>query len=342
MQETLINWTQYTWGPFSGCEEIASECKFCYAKGIAEQKRGTIAFPSGFELTLRPHKFAEPGRLLRAKGPQLIFCNSMSDPGITGEGRIRNVRPGALTEIPDDYLAQFWRTMHEVSAHRYQVLTKRPGAVVAFLRRMKIRIPESVWMGITIGHESSLDKLRYVEEFRDLGARVVFISAEPILGSLEKMSLRGVDWLITGGESGNHFAQIDTLRRDAQAIGGRAGAEKMAEASRLARRFLVERKKGVVSVKPEGERWVRELRDKARDSGTAFWHKQWGGTTPHMGGRMLDGETHDGLPVHVPGAMPAGYVHKLGGGAGTVAPPMAVSGVPQPRKGQLHLLGGAS
>ena len=87
---------------------------------------------------------------------------------------------------------------------------------------------------------------------------------------------------------------------------------------------------------------MRELRDKARDSGTAFWHKQWGGTTPHMGGRMLDGETHDGLPVHVPGAMPAGYVHKLGSGAGAPAVAAPVTGIPQPRKGQLHLLGGAS
>ncbi len=42
--------------------------------------------------------------------------------------------------------------------------------------------------------------------------------------------------------------------------------------------------------------WVRELRDRCRDEGVAFFFKQWGGRTSKIGGRLLDGRTHDEWP----------------------------------------------
>ena len=43
--------------------------------------------------------------------------------------------------------------------------------------------------------------------------------------------------------------------------------------------------------------WVRGLRDHSLETGTAFFHKQWGGRTPKVGGRILDGRTWDEMPV---------------------------------------------
>jgi protein gp37 len=43
--------------------------------------------------------------------------------------------------------------------------------------------------------------------------------------------------------------------------------------------------------------WVRELRDRCAAERVAFFFKQWGGRTPKAGGRLLDGETWDELPV---------------------------------------------
>jgi Protein of unknown function (DUF5131) len=57
-------------------KRITPGCAFCYAYTLAEDKRGTPAFPNGFDLTIRPHKLKEPFRL---KSPTLIFVNSMSD-----------------------------------------------------------------------------------------------------------------------------------------------------------------------------------------------------------------------------------------------------------------------
>lgn len=51
------------------------------------------------------------------------------------------------------------------------------------------------------------------------------------------------------------------------------------------------------SHRPMDELWVRDLRAKADEAGTAFFFKQWGGRTPKAGGRELDGRTWDGYPT---------------------------------------------
>ena len=46
------------------------------------------------------------------------------------------------------------------------------------------------------GHRAALDHLR------DVPAAVRFVSAEPLLGPLGEVNLKGIDWVIAGGESG--------------------------------------------------------------------------------------------------------------------------------------------
>ena len=109
MKNSKIGWTTHTWNPVSGCTQVSPGCDNCYAKAIAEPKRGTPAFPKGFDLTLRPHKLRDP---LKWKDPARIFVNSMSDL--------------FHRDIPDDYLVSVWETMLAADHHIYQVLTKRP------------------------------------------------------------------------------------------------------------------------------------------------------------------------------------------------------------------------
>ena len=42
--------------------------------------------------------------------------------------------------------------------------------------------------------------------------------------------------------------------------------------------------------------WVREVRDQCRESGVAFFFKQWGGLRPKSGGRELDGRKWSQFP----------------------------------------------
>ena len=60
MGKTKIGWTDETWNPVTGCDEVSDGCKLCYAKVIAERHRGKTAFPVGFDLMLRPEKLEEP------------------------------------------------------------------------------------------------------------------------------------------------------------------------------------------------------------------------------------------------------------------------------------------
>ena len=49
--------------------------------------------------------------------------------------------------------------------------------------------------------------------------------------------------------------------------------------------------------RPMDINWAREIRDQCADQGVRFFFKQWGGKTSKAGGRLLDGEYHDGFPT---------------------------------------------
>lgn len=54
--------------------------------------------------------------------------------------------------------------------------------------------------------------------------------------------------------------------------------------------------------RPMQAEWVRDLRDQCQRSGTAFFFKQWGGVRKDLTGRLLDGRTHDAMPISPAGA----------------------------------------
>ena len=48
-----------------------------------------------------------------------------------------------------------------------------------------------------------------IEDLRRTGARLKFLSLEPLLGPLPGLDLRGIDWVIAGGESGPLARRMD-------------------------------------------------------------------------------------------------------------------------------------
>lgn len=256
MNDTAINWTNYTWNPASGCTQVSEGCKYCYALTLAENKRGTRAFPNGFDLTIRPHKLDEPFKL---KTPSLIFVNSMSDL--------------FWDAIPDSYRHQIVDVIEATPQHEYQVLTKRPEAMLEFSQRR--RLPGNFWAGTTIEGERTAFRLDILKQVQ---AEIRFLSIEPMLHDWPAPDFSGIQWVITGGESGSHLSD-----------------PRIAE-----RRALVEKVNGKWQPRADRVDWVRHIRDACQISKTAFWHKQWGGPTPKSGGRELDGRTWDEFP-RVPG-----------------------------------------
>jgi len=188
-QTSSIEWTEATWNPVTGCNQVSPGCAHCYAKTFAERWRGIPAHPyqQGFDLRLWPERLAAP---LRWKKPKTIFVNSMSD--LFHE------------DIPHSFLRAVFDTMAAAHWHTFQILTKRDHHLAELAH--DIDWPPNVWMGVSIENRRFVHR---ADILREVPAAVRFISAEPLLGPLENLDLTGIDWLIAGGESGPGHRRID-------------------------------------------------------------------------------------------------------------------------------------
>lgn len=181
-EHTTIEWTDATWNPIRGCTKISPGCKHCYAERFAERFRGVKGHPfeQGFDLRLIPGKIGEP---LRWKSPQRIFVNSMSDL--------------FHDNVPLDYIKRVFDVMNRAGWHQYQVLTKRAERLEAVASELPWA--PHIWMGVSVENG---DYLWRIDHLRRTKAYIKFLSIEPLLGPLGKINLRGIDWVIVGGESG--------------------------------------------------------------------------------------------------------------------------------------------
>jgi protein gp37 len=94
--------------------------------------------------------------------------------------------------------------MRCASWHRFQVLTKRAERLADVAPQ--IDWPANVWMGVSVESERFVDRIEFL---RRVAARVRFLSLEPLLGPLDELDLRGIDWAIVGGESGPGARPMD-------------------------------------------------------------------------------------------------------------------------------------
>lgn len=177
-----IEWTEYTWNPVTGCTPISAGCKHCYAERMAKrlQAMGNPRYRNGFSVSLHEELINQP---YQWKKPRVVFVNSMSD--LFHEN------------IPDEFIAKVFHTMNNCPHHTFQVLTKRSERLLQLSPHLKWT--HNIWMGVTIENASVSERL---EHLLNTDARVKFLSCEPLIGPLDNIELRGIDWVIVGGESG--------------------------------------------------------------------------------------------------------------------------------------------
>jgi protein gp37 len=89
----------------------------------------------------------------------------------------------------------------------FQVLTKRPERIQNHLPGDWEEGYKNVWLGVSIENDQYVWR---ADALRAIPARVRFISAEPLLGPLSKLTLHEIHWLIVGGESGPGFRAMET------------------------------------------------------------------------------------------------------------------------------------
>lgn len=197
-QPSSIEWTGSTWNPVTGCTKVSQGCKHCYAERMAIRLKamGVPRYSDGFALRLHEDLIDAP---LRWAKPRLIFVNSMSD--LFHE------------DVPLSFICRLFATMVKADHHVFQILTKRS----VRLREVAPSLPwpENVWMGVSV---EAPDVMNRVRDLQKVPAHVRFLSCEPLLAPLPRLPLRGIHWVIVGGESGPGArpmepAWVDEIRR---------------------------------------------------------------------------------------------------------------------------------
>ncbi len=192
-ESSAIEWTDATWNPVTGCTKISAGCDNCYAARFSERFRGVPGHPfeTGFDLTLRPERLTQP---LDWKRPRMIFVNSMSDL--------------FQKEIPKAHIAAVFNTMEMADWHIYQVLTKRSSLLLKFIndRYRGCPAPSHMWFGVSVENEQATSRIAHL---RKANAGVRFLSVEPLIAPVGWLDLRGIDWVIVGGESGPGARPMD-------------------------------------------------------------------------------------------------------------------------------------
>lgn len=205
MKNTQIAWTHHTFNVAWGCWKISPGCANCYADSMAAFRGFDVWGKDAPRRTLSPAYWREPHKWnaeAEAAGERRrVFCSSMTDVCLDD--------PVIIAEV-----AKLWPLIRATPWLDWQLLTKRP-------ERYPVTLPDdwgdgypNVWVGATI--ESNPYVWR-ADHLRAVPATVRFVSYEPAIGPLDQLDLRGLDWIIYGGESGpalNRRAEDKQWARD--------------------------------------------------------------------------------------------------------------------------------
>jgi protein gp37 len=131
-----------------------------------------------------------PATNFTGQARETVFVNSMSDL--------------FHKDVPLDYIRRVFDVMKRAHWHRFQVLTKRAERLAEL--SPELEWAPNIWMGVSV----ETDKYRgRIDELRSTDARTKLLSLEPVLGPLPGLDLRGIDWVIVGGESGPRARPMD-------------------------------------------------------------------------------------------------------------------------------------
>lgn len=302
MTKSLIEWTDETWNPVTGCTKVSAGCKYCYAerawsrlsaKGMPYEGR---AFT---DVQCHPERLEQP---LRWKKPRRVFVNSMSD--LFHE------------DVPFEFIAAVFGVMSVATRHTFQILTKRPQRMLewfdwanqsaspiecmcawsarAYLLEQNVKdypfalegLAESlighrwprpnVWLGISAEDQATAEER--IPLLLQTPAAVRFVSLEPLLGPVD---LERILWPEKGGHRvdvlrGGYWnkAGITTFGPSAelgQTMGGFTNHSDMQTID-----WVIVGGESGPKARPMHPDWVRDIRDQCVEATVPFFFKQWG------------------------------------------------------------------
>ena len=188
-----ISWCTGTLNLAVGCHKVSPGGQNCYAEQLVHR-----LWDRPFEdVVLHPERVKNIPKFKPSRNqdgqlePPMIFVNSMSD----------FYHPWIGTDRVDEFLDVFEQHPTKV----FQILTKRPERMRKHLRDRYARrsVPDNLWFGPSVESNQLKGRLRMMRRLKEeIGDFCAFASVEPIIGPTDELDFSGMDWILTGGESG--------------------------------------------------------------------------------------------------------------------------------------------
>ena len=287
-EASKIEWTDATWNPITGCSVVSPGCTNCYAMKLAggrlahHPSRAGLTQPSKAgpvwtgEVRLNESWIDQP---LRWRRPRMIFVCAHGD--LFHE------------DVPYEWVDKVFAVMAMASKHNFQVLTKRPERMEAYIKsrrgaygRMKWSTEAgvdmtctrdcadplpNVWLGVSVEDQARADER--IPILLDTPAAVRFLSAEPLLGPVDLTRLELVpDSLDTDGELRRAGIRVDALRNKHYESGVTRGLGALD--------WVIVGGESGPGARPMHPDWVRSIRDQCIAAGVPLFFKQWGAWGP--------------------------------------------------------------
>lgn len=192
----MVDWAWWTWNPVTGCWH---GCPYCYARDIANR-----FYETNFEPTFYP------GRLQAPKHMKL-----MSHERIKNEAQKRrinfedaqvfakNVFTCSMADlfgkwVPEEWILKVFQAVESSPEWNFLFLTKFPQRLQEINDKLG-GFPDNVWVGTTVDTQSRVSLAE--KSFRNIQAKVKWLSIEPMLEPLSFESLDMFDLIAIGGQS---------------------------------------------------------------------------------------------------------------------------------------------
>lgn len=275
-ENSKIEWTDHTFNPWMGCTKVSPACANCYAERDFDHRYGKVKWGNAGTRVLtsdanwkKPIQWNKDSE--KSGNRQRVFCASLADVFEDWQGPMLDSKGTAVDASMNFLLHQLFWLIDGTPHLDWLLLTKRPENILRLWPDKTRR--ENVWLGTSVENQEYADKrIPEILKCRHLSP-VLFLSCEPVVGPVTiehwmfdhdspgVYSGPSINWVITGGESGPN-------------------------------------------ARPADPDWFRSIRDQCAANDVPFHFKQWGEFDEHQNrvgkknaGRLLDGETHDGLPV---------------------------------------------
>jgi len=201
-ENSKIEWTDHTFNPWVGCQQVSEGCANCYAERFMTRK------------TRWRNAWGPPVLTQRLKTSDANWKKPLTWNRKAEKSGIRyKVFCGSLCDVFEDNRdVEEWRrelvTLIDKTPHLdWLLLTKRPENI-GRLWPEAWPWPENIWIGTSVENQKTADER--IPHLVKVPVKVKFVSCEPLLGKVD-LQLRGrnygiddeyVNWVIAGGESG--------------------------------------------------------------------------------------------------------------------------------------------